>query len=658
MRISGLLTIRHAAVLAAVALFSAATPHDRYAPNHWALIIGISDYQNFGEEIGGDLPGAVNDAIAFRDVAISRFGVPPSNVRLVLDGEATRARIESEFTEWLPSVVGPRDVVWIFFAGHGSQVWDEDGDEADGLEETICPTDVSRGSADMDIVDDDVALWLNGIPAAEVVVFWDKCHAESSTRSVTPFALPRALDRTPEEDLERPEQVGLQREARASRGLGDRIASRPSEEWRGQRAPTIVELAASQADQVAVDVAWPAEGGAPAKFGGAFTTLFVRNLWQAPSDATLEEVFSRTENDLRSQRFQQRPALSGESGVRTRSIGSIASGDPGEPGASESGTVPVVSVDGEAVVLGGGANAGVTVGSVYEVGGVRLLVTRVDAETTHARRAARTELRGLQAVQGDTLAPGAPARLVAFAYPPAELRVSLADLGPDARSAMRAAIGDIEFLRLIDDVGEFAHLIVRPSQDGYVVLGLDGFVRHHLAASGAAAAAALLRPILQREVQANELAAMDNPAQPFQLDFGFGARGNSFGLGDLVEFHVHSERGGYLTIVDLGTDGSITVLFPNALDANNRIEPEQAFVLPTPAMRMEFRATPPSGRGIVRAFLTEQPLALAIDEADPDLGRAVMAALSRAVGEPPVTGSDALPVGNWATASIAYEVTE
>lgn len=657
MSISRLMSIRHAAVLAAVALFSAATPHDRYAPNHWALIVGIGDYQNFGEEIGGDLPGAVNDARAFRDVAISRFGVPSSNVRMMLDDEATRANLESAITEWLPSVVGPRDLVWIFFAGHGSQVWDEDGDEEDGLEETICPTDVTRSSPEMDVTDDEVGLWLGAIPAAEVVVFWDKCHAESSTRSVTPFALPRALDRNPEEDLEQPRDLGLLREARASRGLGDRIASRPSEEWRGQRAPTIVELAASQADQVAVDVAWPGEGGAPAKFGGAFTTLFVRNLWQAPSDATLEEVFARTENDLRAQRFQQRPALSGESGVRTRSIASIASGDTGEPGAPESGTVPVVAVDGNAVTLGGGANAGVTVGSIYEVGGVHLVVTRVDTETIHATRAS-TELRGLEAVQRDSLAPGARARLVAFAYPPAELRVSLADLTADARAAMHSAFGDIESLRLIDDVGDFAHLIVRPAQNGFVVLGLDGFVRHHVPAANAAAAARLLRPVLQREVQANRLVELDNPAQPFQLDFDFGAQDNSFGIGDLVEFHVHSERGGYLTIVDLGTDGSITVLFPNALDANNRIEPGQAFVLPTPAMQMEFRATPPAGRGIVRAFLTEAPLGLTVDEGDPDLGRAVMAALSHAVGPAPVRDSRAMPVGTWATASIAYEVTQ
>ena len=655
MRISRFVSIRHAAVLVAATLVSAAVPHERIVPNHWALIVGISDYQNFGDEIGGDLPGAVNDANAFRDLAVSRLGVPPENVHLILDHAATRARIESEFTEWLPSVVGPNDVVFVFFAGHGSQVWDEDMDEDDGLEETICPTDVVRGSPDMDIVDDEVELWLNGIPAADVVVIWDKCHAESSTRAVTPFARPRALDREPEEDLQRP--VGL-REARATRGLGDRIVTRPSEEWRGRRVPNIIEVAASQADQVAVDAAWPAEGGAPAKFGGAFTTIFVRNAWQAPSDATLEDLFERTANDLRAQRFQQRPSLSGESSIRTRSLSAIGSGDAepdGEP--SESGTIPVVSIDGNVVTLGGGANAGVTVGSIYQVGQAVLRVTEVTAEEIRATRA-ETELRGLATVQRDTLAPGAQARLIAYAYPPVELRVSVADLPGAAQSAMRSALTGVESLRLVEEVGQFAHLIVRPGPNGFVVLGLDGFVRHHLPAANATAAAALLRPILEREAQANELAELDNPAPTFELDFGFNSDDNSFGLGDLVEFHVRSERAGYLTIVDLGTDGSVTVLFPNELDASNRIEPGQAFVLPTPAMRMEFRATPPAGRGIVRAFLTDRPLDIAIEPGNPHLGRDVMAALSAALGSSPVRGSDALPVSSWATASIAYEVAQ
>ncbi|HEX6588493.1 MAG TPA: caspase family protein [Longimicrobiales bacterium] len=654
MRISRLVSFRHAAVLAAATLFSAAVPHVSYAPDQWALIIGISDYQNFGDEMGGDLPGAVNDANAFRDVAIARLGVPESNVHLVLDAAATRERIESEFTQWLPSVVGPDDIVWVFFAGHGSQVWDEDGDEEDGLEETICPTDVARGSPDMDIVDDDVAIWLQGIPAAEVVVFWDKCHAESSTRAVTPFARPRALDREPEEDLDRPARTGL-REARVQSGLGDRIARRPLEEWRGRKAPNIVEVAASQADQVAVDAAFETPEG-ETRFGGAFTTNFVKNAWQAPSDATIEDLFERTRNDLRSQRFQQQPQLSGESALRTRSLSAIANGAAAdvEGAPSRSGSVPVLAVNGNLVTLAGGASTGATAGSVYAVGRTLLRVEHVADDEIHATLSS-TELRGISAAQADTLAPGARAHLVAHAYAPAELSVSLADVPAATRAPFEAALAGVPALRIVTEAGRFADLLVRPSENGFIVLGLDGFARHRIPAADAAAAARQLRAILEREVEANELAELDNPAAPFELEFAFNHEDSRFGLGDLVEFHVTSERAGYLTIVDLGTDGSVTVLFPNDLDADNRIDADESFVLPTPTMNMVFRATPPAGRGIVRAFLTERPLEIALD-GNADLGRAVLDALARAVGESPIP--DAMPVTSWATRSIAYEVTQ
>ena len=653
MSFSRYVSFRHAAILAAATLVGAAAPHSDYVPSHWALIVGVSDYQNFGDEIGGDLPGAVNDANAFRDIAVARFGVPLENVRMILDANATRANIEGAFTEWLPSVVGPDDVVFVFFAGHGSQVWDEDGDEEDGLEETICPTDVSRGSPDMDIVDDEVNLWLNGVPARDVVVFWDKCHAESSTRAVTPFARPRALDREPEEDLERP--VGL-REARATRSLGDRIVTRPSEEWRGQRVPNIVEVAASQADQVAVDAAFEGPDG-ETRFGGAFTTSFVRNAWQAPSDATLEDLFERTRNDLRAQRFQQQPSLTGSSTIRARSLSAIAAGAPADApnDASTSAGIPVLSVSGNDVALAGGASTGATAGSIYAVGSTLLRVVHVADDEIHAVRTS-TELRGIQASARDTLAPGASAHLVAYAYPPAQLRISLGDVPAASRAPIAAALGGIDNLTVVTGTGEFAHLLVRPSQNGFVVLGLDGFARHHVPAANAAAAAQLLRPIIEREVQANELAELDNPAAPFELEFDFNSDDNVFGLGDLVEFHVTSERAGYLTIVDIGTDGTVTVLFPNELDRENRLAAEEAFVLPTPTMNMEFRATPPAGRGIVRAFLTDRPLDLSLDGRE-DIGRAVMSALAGAAGEAPLRGSDAMPVTTWATRSIAYEVT-
>jgi hypothetical protein len=56
--------------------------------------------------------------------------------------QATRANMESAITRWLPSVSRPGDTVIIYFSGHGGQLADDNGDEADGVEEILVPHDV------------------------------------------------------------------------------------------------------------------------------------------------------------------------------------------------------------------------------------------------------------------------------------------------------------------------------------------------------------------------------------------------------------------------------------------------------------------------------------------------------------------------------------
>ena len=129
-------------------------PVDRTASTHWALIIGISDYINLEDVEGGDLPGAEHDARSIRDALVLKAGFPEENVRMILNREATRDAIEEGITGWLVSNARPGDNVWIFYAGHGSQMWDESGDEDDGLDETLVPADASLTSTEFDISDD------------------------------------------------------------------------------------------------------------------------------------------------------------------------------------------------------------------------------------------------------------------------------------------------------------------------------------------------------------------------------------------------------------------------------------------------------------------------------------------------------------------------
>ena len=138
-----------------------------------------------------------------------RGGFPESNVRMLLNHDATRDAIEDGITDWLVGNARPGDNVVIFYAGHGSQMWDEDGDEDDGLDETIAPADVVASSTEFDISDDQFNDWLGMLPTDNVMVILDNCNSGTGTRDVTPFSKGRLLGRDIN-DIERPE--GAQRQ--------------------------------------------------------------------------------------------------------------------------------------------------------------------------------------------------------------------------------------------------------------------------------------------------------------------------------------------------------------------------------------------------------------------------------------------------------------
>ena len=609
--------VRHVALTACVTVLAAFAPHTRPAPNSYALIVGISDYANFGNEIGGDLPGARNDAIAYRDVFIAQKGFAPENIHMLLDKEATRANIIREFKEWLPSVVKPGDLVVFAFAGHGSQMWDTNGDEEDGLDETICPTDVIKGNSENDIPDDELNGLLKGIPSDNVVVVMDNCHAGSGTRAVTPFARPRSLSRNASSDVAKPANA---------------TAGQPVTNPTADNAPaSVLEIAAAQADEVAVDAEWPGEGGEPSTFGGAFTRNFVRNIWQSPASG-YEEIFNQTVEDMKRERFAQSPNI--DAGSLKGKAEQPAFTAFGVKAGNGDAAVPVVGVSAQGVELAGGAAAGITAGSTYKSGDVTLRVTKVE------------NTKAFASAIGGTVKAGDRARLISYVAPSTALKVSVAGLAAPTRAALAAQLKTMPNVTLVEGARDFAHLLVRPKDDGYVIIGLDGATRH------SATKPAEIAAFIGQESGAHQLAALENQARPFEFEFGFTDNKKNFNVGDAVAFRARSSRDGYLTIVDLGTDGKVAVIYPNEPGQDTRIKAGQEFVLPNGDMT--FEAQLPSGRGVVRAFVTDKPLGLQFSEGAATQASQVGAALRKVIG---ATGTS-IPVNNWATASVVYSISK
>lgn len=601
---------------------------DREAPTRWALLIGISDYIHFDDVEGGDLPGAEHDARRMRDVLVTRGFVPAENVRLLLNRDATREAIEESVTGWLAERAAPGDNVIVYFAGHGSQMWDEDGDELDGLDETLAPADVLPDRTDMDISDDVFGSWLDRLPTENVVVILDSCNSGTATRDVTPFSRSRLLGRDLS-DIPRPPGA-------RTRSVG--TEADPSGFDGGRRA--VLEIAAAQADQAAVEVFFPAEDGAEAFHGGAFTTHLVRELWRAPVGATYEEVFHRTSEAMKRNRFQQDPRLSEEVELKGSPVFHV---EGAERGATAG--LPVLRVDGTRVELGGGVALGITPGSVFESdGGARLVAT------------GSTERFVLADAVSGRPDVGETVRLVSYVYPRQPLLVSVASVDTELATALDAALTDEDGIELVDDPDGFSHLLLRRAGTAVRVVGADGFVRHD-DLPAAAANVGELEDVLRQEAASKRLGDMENPGQRFDVTVEMAGGRAIFGLGESIDFRVRSERAGYLTLVDLGTDGTVAVLIPNAETPSLSVPAGLELVYPDEE-GVYFEALPPAGGGLVRAFVTSAPVEIEIPEGETyAYGDAAFAASVReAVEEAAGRDGRGVLLESWGSASLVYRI--
>lgn len=146
----------------------------------YGLVIGVDDYAYVPS-----LSGAVNDA---RDIA-ETLEARDAEVILLLDREATRARIESAFDD-IVGRVKTGDTIVMTYAGHGVQMPEAlPGDEPDGMDETFIlhGFNVRGEGLGERIRDNDISSMLSRVPSdVAVLMVADSCHSGTMTRSVDP----------------------------------------------------------------------------------------------------------------------------------------------------------------------------------------------------------------------------------------------------------------------------------------------------------------------------------------------------------------------------------------------------------------------------------------------------------------------------------------
>lgn len=93
----------------------------------WAVVVGVSSYKNLPAD--GQLKYSHRDAEAFAAFLRSPQGggFPSSQIKVLVNQEATLAAVRTALGTWAARSAEPEDSVYIYFAGHGVVEGDRDG---------------------------------------------------------------------------------------------------------------------------------------------------------------------------------------------------------------------------------------------------------------------------------------------------------------------------------------------------------------------------------------------------------------------------------------------------------------------------------------------------------------------------------------------------
>jgi hypothetical protein len=264
-----------------------------------ALLIGINRYR----VPGADLRGCVNDVKNMRGVLSKYYGFPDKNIAQLTDLEATKKAMQAGIQKLLKGSKRG-DVLLLHYSGHGANVPDKNGDEADHRDEILCPTDLNWYDP---LTDDWLRTTFDSLAACvNLTVVMDCCHSGTNTRQLLPMDAPRIARYLP---------CPL-----------DLMAAESGRKLKGQVRGTLHKATATQRkkkDVVEVDIPellitgcrstqTSADAYIGKSYNGALTWNLVAAIKAAKGKLSNRELHARTTQGLKEDDFDQVPQLEGQ----------------------------------------------------------------------------------------------------------------------------------------------------------------------------------------------------------------------------------------------------------------------------------------------------------------------------------------------------------
>jgi len=628
-------------------------------PRKHALLIGVSEYsRGIDEDQEWWNLNSTSDIVATRQILLRKFNFKPAEIRTLLTKQqTTRQSILNAFSILLAQIK-TGDIVYLHYSGHGSQVLDDNGDELDGLDETIVPSDYkTRQDGSRNIRDDEIGKFLVELKTknpANVTFVFDSCFSGTITRGGRQLVRGESYrGKTPKVNpaAGADDASGILHE----RSLFDNF----------------VIISATRSDQTAKET----DNDSTGKMG-ALTYALIKAFHDSTSQTTYQDIFERVQT-LVSQRVEaQNPQIEGESdAVLLKGTANRAE--------------PYISVSHDRknnVILQAGSLQGMTKGSKFAIfpsgtkspkdgkkladaeiveldatNSILKLSTPLAASILQTARAFETERK-----YGETLlkVKSSNARILTELQ-----KFTLVEITPKNDWDVQILEDDSKFILERSDGARLLELENSEDVVRHIRLSLEREVRFRTLRSLENSSADLRIDIrvVPVEVEKNESGAVTKVT----ADREFRRNENSkFQLteNDFVTIEIRNtgRQDAWITILSLKSDGRIGPIFPHPRVSkfdNKIVADGQWKRLPMPFV---YRITPPFGSEIYKVIATVEPtdlsplldinLASVSDErlrntTQTPLGRILRSA---ALIQRSELGGAAPP--NWATAEFSFEV--
>jgi metacaspase-1 len=278
-------------------------------PRKRALLVGVSEYCR--DETGSECNrtsgkywwdlNSGNDVDELEQILTSeKFAFKAEDVKVLKTrADTTRDNILKTFKSFLIDQTSPGDIVYFHFSGHGTQVEDDEkngenpkvGDELDGLDESLVPSDYeTRDNGKKNIRDDELERLLAQLSGRHVTVTVDSCYSGTITRGGVRLVRGMKLRRS----------VATNTSGRddGSSGIFQEGTALPA---------SLVVISAARNNQLASETV----DKATKKDLGALTYSLIRSLPNAGPETTYRDLFERVSDEVTRETRDQHPQLEG-----------------------------------------------------------------------------------------------------------------------------------------------------------------------------------------------------------------------------------------------------------------------------------------------------------------------------------------------------------